>query len=537
MSLIPDSSWPCTLVTPIPPSTADGMSLTPDSSWPRTLRFLCLVFFSFAPFLSSVQAQVRTQRWKQRWKELRRLRFQLSIKAPTHLMFRVERDKGGRPMLQGHLRDDQARGVGGQSLRLRLPNRKQQWVQTDKQGLFRLATIGWPRQGLYQMRFDGNRRYAASHQRRILDMRRVDLQISTRFPSPLPAGTHEFHIDVHLKYQGHSQKGMPVTLLIQAKQGQSSGMVGKLPTSIRREISEKATMALMTLYTNEQGRARFVWQGKALQGPAEIPLAISFPGSTYFLPQRVRSLLVVTPTRSAESYKDIGVMIGWIVLFLGTMALLWWSFKQEWWRRDEVPALLPSFDDQVGEIETGRVERVASHEGFSVTINDHTIAGVLLGLGEKKPLHGVTVTVQPLEEDGKVTRWRWQTISNAKGHFLVDCPKTGLMQVSFSHPHYQIKQMEIALPHQSRHRVLRVSLVSYQHLIYETFLMAARRMVLGQTFDPRTQTVREFLHTLRAGHVEQFAPLAKAFEKAYYGSIIPTVEDYESLRDLFQTQK
>jgi len=254
------------------------------------------------------------------------------------------------------------------------------------------------------------------------------------------------------------------------------------------------------------------------------------------LPQRVQSMLVITPAPASESWGSLAKTIGGAMLLLLLLGLVGWILRKNGSKQETPPFPEVQLDEIFGEVESGRVERVAHHEGFVSQIGDHTIAGVLVSLGDKKPLPGGTVTVQPLHQEEGGTRWKWQGMSNAKGHFLVECPRQGPMQVVFSHPFYQVKQMEVSLPHQNKYRLLRISLVSYRHLIFETFLLATRRVAGGQIFDPRTQTAREFLKTLHTKQQEKLEPLVKAFENAYYGSIIPTAKDYDVLRNTFHSQ-
>ncbi|TNE50394.1 MAG: DUF4129 domain-containing protein [Deltaproteobacteria bacterium] len=469
----------------------------------------------------AVQAQGRNNPG---WKELRRLRYSLSLKVPTQLNFRIVRDSQGRPQLVGRLRNDKNEGVPNQPLHLTFPNAKSQMVITDAQGQFRKHTIGWPRQGNFRMQFAGSRRFAPTFQKRKLDLRRVDLNIKAVFPPPLPTGTKSFFIDVKLSYKNKPLRNLPVTLSVQNGDALQSGSDNQ---------ESQPGSPLMTLYSDRQGQIRFFWQGKELQGPAQLSMVLAFPGTTYFLPQQVRNVLVVTPEIVPPTKIPWEALL-YVGLVLGLLGLLVWGWRQGWFERgsESQPELL---EKPSGPIDTGRIERVDALEGLAPLKDSYSVGGVVLAVGEARALSYVSVTVKPTDSDDPDAPV-WETVTNEKGHFMLRCEHLGRVDVTFFHPHFQTKTTTLTLPQPGKPRLLRVYMASYRHLIYETFFEVTRRTSSKQAFDPKKQTAREWLAALKPEVADSLDPLAKAFEKAYYGSIIPTAEDYDVLCDLFQTQ-
>lgn len=485
----------------------------------RTWFCLCAALWLGLPL--PVQAQGRNNSG---WKELRRLRYSLSLKVPTQLNFRIVRDGQGRPQLVGRLLNDKNEAAPHQPLTLTFPDGKKKNLIADAQGQIRTHTIGWPRQGTFLMSFLGSKRFAPVSQRRKLDLRRVDLKMQGQFPPPLPTGTKSFYIDVELSYKGSPVKGLPVTLSMQSN-------TAGLTSPQKSDKTDKAGNPLMTLYSNEQGRVRFLWQGKALQGPAQLSMVLSFAGTTYFLPQQVRNVLVVTPELAER------VTIPWEALLYvgivgGLLLLLAWGWRRGWFERGEEapPEILEA---PIGPIDTGRIERVDALEGLDLPEDSYAVGGVVLVVGEARALRHASVVVKPADDEDAPG---WSTVTNERGHFMLRCEHKGRVKVTFTHPHFQTKTTTLTLPQPGKPRLLRVYLASYRHLIYETFFEVTRRTSSKQAFDPKKQTAREWLSALKPEVAESLDPLAKAFEKAYYGSIIPTAEDYDVLCTMFQTR-
>lgn len=455
-------------------------------------------------------------------------------------------------MLVGQLVDDRELGLKFQPIQLHLPNSsKHKTLLTDKHGSFRLTTTGWPTKGTYLMIFPGDLRHASSQCKRQLDLGRVDLVMKARFPTVLATGTKAFSIEVHLQYQGHAQDNLPVTLLMHTKQTRSfNPSVPMLsPDPVSRDVSRTHHQPLMTLYTQHRGKVRFVWQGAPLQGPAQIPIAVSFPGNSYFLPQQIQNFLVISPEeQGSNTYLWWGLGLLGMALFLGWTGL---HKIRSWLVKRLHPVSAPSWPESLPPLDTGSISWIPDSEIPFSPEDDLSLVGVILAVGTQKPLANISVEVSPCHSDDMMDSMKnhtqpvqpvqpvsplYKTVTDSRGYFLISLGSPGTVRVSFSHPHVQAKQMELTLPHRSHNRILRVTLASYRHLVYETFVAVARSSWCQKPFDPKSQTVREWLRSLPHEQSEALEPLAHAFEKAYYGSLDPTAQDYETLSTFFQTR-
>ena len=471
---------------------------------------------------------------KEGWVDIPLQTIRVAIKAATRLEMQLSRDALGHPSLAGRLLDDRGRGVAA-PLSLQLPDQREIALKTDEKGAFSSKVLGFPDKGLFTLRFKGQGAYLPSTLQRHLDLGRVDLTLRATFPPPLDGGVSSFTILAKLHYQGRPLPALPIQLYLGLPQLTTSPEMTPqdkttptTPPAPREKTQDCRAMGspIKTLSTDEQGQVRFQWKGKALEGPASLPLCLLFSGNAYFLPQERRHTLSIGASKQPpkESSPWGYGLIGFLLLVGGGMGWLFWRRL-----RRRIPDL-PPLPLKEGELARQYDQaEIKNHLGRRPP-TDRVIAGHVMDIFEKRPIGGIALALQKEDGEEKIvahTRsdgsFRWEAPSEAEG----------TLTLWFRSDAYRPFLLRIPCPHYGQGRQCKVSLYSYRYLCLEAYRKGLD--AIKNPFDPKKRTAREILALLPNALAALLRPLALGFERSYYAKETPTEGDYNVMLDALKT--
>jgi len=162
---------------------------------------------------------------------------------------------------------------------------------------------------------------------------------------------------------------------------------------------------------------------------------------------------------------------------------------------------------------------------------DTRISGWVLDPWERRPLAQVQIRQRLANEElsQEITR------TDLQGRFALRSSVKGLIELSFEREGYRPHTLKVPVPHHGQARRIRVHLWSYRALIFRAYHEEVLRIRGKIPLDVTRDTSREIARRLQEDSPkegEQFAPLARAFEIAYYAPAIPDEETYKEILTL-----